>query len=326
MDTRKLADYKKMMADEVRMRAYAQAIRKVCSGAVVCEIGVGLGPLSLMALQAGAKRVYGVELDQEALVGATRILAANGFGPDRFIPVMGLSTRVSLPERVDVVLSETLDSMGVGENTARYMADARERHLKPGGVFLPAKLDCHVALASPRSYRERRGFWEEHLLSEHGLDYREAAGWVKEIKHTLPVRTEELFSEWQLWQSVAFERPESWRDVSQFVLPVTREGVVDGFACAFDAELTAGVHIRTFPSDPSTHWLQAFNAFPSPIMARIGEAIYIELEISPSDHPSLQYVMRVASAPIEDAIGLMEARVEQLNQQGATSATSAEET
>ena len=52
------------------------------------------------------------------------------------------------------VLSETLDAMGLGENTALFMNDAK-RFLKDGGVFLPSRLDCYAALASPAPYRER---------------------------------------------------------------------------------------------------------------------------------------------------------------------------
>ena len=63
--------------------------------------------------------------------------------------MQGLSTQVKLPERVDVLRAETLDSMGIGENTAMYMADARKRMLAPEGCFLPDKQECHVALASP---------------------------------------------------------------------------------------------------------------------------------------------------------------------------------
>ena len=326
MDIRKLADYKKMMVDDGRMHAYRQAIEKTCRDRVVCEIGVGLGPLSLMALQAGASRVYGIELDKEALDAATAILKSNGFGSDRFIPIEGLSTRVSLPERVDVLLSETLDSMGVGENTAHYMVDARERHMHPDAVFVPGRLDCHVALASPEAYRAERAFWGEHLSEVHGLDYSAALPWVSENKHTIEVGAPDLFSEWSLWQSIDFHRPETWKRVTQLVLPVTQAGRVDGFACAFDAELAEGVHIRTFPEDEPTHWMQSFNAFPTPIEAALGQSIYMELEIARGDHPSLQFEMRVTSGPSEEVEKLVAQRARQLSIQsviGSTPGTSA---
>ena len=59
--------YQQLMADPVRMRAYQRAIRRVCPGKVVCEIGSGLGPLALMALRSGAERVYAIELDESPL-------------------------------------------------------------------------------------------------------------------------------------------------------------------------------------------------------------------------------------------------------------------
>jgi hypothetical protein len=322
MDIRKLADYKKMMVDDGRMHAYAEAIQKTCPDRVVCEIGVGLGPLSLMALQAGATRVYGIELDKEALDAATGILQSNGFGPDRFIPIEGLSTRVTLPERVDVLLSETLDSMGVGENTAHYMLDAQKRHMQPEGVFVPGRLDCHVSLASPGAYRAERAFWGEHLSQTHGLDYSSALAWVANNKHTIAIESSELFSEWSLWQSIDFHLPETWKRVTQLILPVTRDGVVDGFACAFDAELTEGVHIRTFPEDAPTHWMQSFNAFPSVIEVSVGQSVYMELEIARGDHPSLQFEMRVTSGPTDQVVKLVAERAQQLSIQAVLGTSS----
>ena len=74
MKENKIFEYQSMMVDETRMLAYRRAIQRVCPGQVVCEIGVGLGPLSLMALQAGAKRVYGIEVAPDALELATRVI------------------------------------------------------------------------------------------------------------------------------------------------------------------------------------------------------------------------------------------------------------
>ena len=295
MDRRTIEDYRAMMADPVRMAAYQRSIGAVCPGKVVCEIGVGLAPLSLMALAAGAKRVYGIELSGETLAVATQIMADNGYGPDRFVPIEGLSTQVKLPERVDVLLSETLDSMGIGENTAMYMADARARMMTSDACFLPAALDCYVALASPGTYREGMAFWHEEMPSSYGMRYGIAAEQMKNCKHTLSVRTDELFSAWSVWQSIDFSHDASYRRMVPLALPVTRSGVIDGFACAFDARLSEGVHIRTFPEDPETHWYQGFNAFPQPIEARVGDVVYLELDIAPADRPSLRFEMRVVS-------------------------------
>jgi type I protein arginine methyltransferase len=300
MNIDKLRSYKRMMEDKVRMDAYQDAIRQVCAQKVVCEIGVGLGPLSLMALHAGATRVYGIELDAEALTVATEVIRANGFGPDRFIPIVGLSTRVSLPEPVDVLLSETLDSMGIGENTHRYMADARTRLLKPTGVMLPAKLDCFAALASPQAYLDERGFWTEEMAS-HGLQYGSLLQHLRGVKHTIPIADAELHSEWQCWQKNDFAVQGAATPFATLAFEIARPGTLYGLALAFDAALCANVHLRTFPGDPTTHWLQGFAPFPQgPIQVDAGALVYVELHFGHGDQPSLAWQLRVASgAPVE---------------------------
>lgn len=317
MNRRRIEDYKAMMADHVRMAAYKRAIDALCPGKVVCEIGVGLAPLSLMALQAGAQKVYGIETDRETLAMATQIIADNGYGADRFVPIQGFSTNVSLPERVDVLLSETLDSMGIGENTAVYMADARARLMKADACFLPAALDCHVALASPQSYLKEQTFWAETMPQVYGMNYGRTSEAFKECKHTLRVQSDELYSDWLAWQSIDFLDDASYRHMVPLALPVTRTGRIYGFATAFDARLSEGVHLRTFPEDPETHWYQGFNAFPQPIDATAGQVVYMELDIAPGDVPSLKFELRVVCGSSAEVSAFIRQRAAQLDAEKA---------
>ncbi len=270
-----------MMSDPVRMSAYRHAIALRCPDKVVCEIGVGLGPLSLMALKAGAKRVYGVEVDPEALEMAVRIMAANGFGPDRFIPVCGLSTHVFLREKVDVILSETLDSAGIGENTVHFMADARQRLLKPDGCFIPEGLDCYLALASPKLYADKLAYWIDELKRQD-MDYSPIEEELRQVQHAFEVKPGELLSPWIRWQHIDFNDPDSFEQRTSVAAQATSAGTVTGFATAFDARLAPGVNIRTFPKDPVTHWAQGFCAFPeSPVTCAVGDLVFMELRVVP---------------------------------------------
>ena len=297
MDWKDVRDYKEMMACEVRMDAYRAAIAPQCAGKVVCEIGVGLGPLSLMALKAGATRVYGIELDAEALACAAGILRDNGFGADRFIPVHGLSTRVSLPEKVDVLLSETLDSMGVGENTALYMRDARERHLRPGGVFLPARITCVTALARPRVWEEQRRFWTHTLASSWDLDYRGILPTILPNNRVIEVHQEDLRSKWAVWQRVDFDEPASFQQDSMALLKVERPGQVTGLARAFVADMGAGVELSTLSSQPLTCWKQYFAPFERPLELAEGDAVFVELRTNEPEHPGLGVESRITHVP-----------------------------
>ncbi len=295
LDVRQLGDYRRMMADDVRMRAYQKAISLVCPGAIVCEIGVGLGPLSLMALEAGAERVYGIELDAAALSAATEVIRAHGHGPERFIPLQGLSERIELPERVDVIVSETLDSIGIGENTARYMADAKRRFLCDDGVFLPSRLECFFALAHPRAYVEELAFWVERM-KRYGMTFEGVADAQRCVKHTLDVQTHELLSEWTPWLDLRFDDPATFARVVPVLLEATRSGSVSGIATAFDATLAPGVHLRTFPEDPSTHWLRGFQPMPHNwIELGRSDLVYVEADVSSHAHPSVRCELRIVS-------------------------------
>ncbi|MGB0678375.1 MAG: methyltransferase domain-containing protein [Polyangiales bacterium] len=298
MDIRALQDYQTMMADDLRMQAYAQAIAALCPDKIVVEIGVGLGPLSLMALRAGARRVYGIELNPDALALASEVIAAHGFGPARFVPVPGLSTEVALPEKADVILSETLDSLGIGENTAHYMADAKARLLQPGGAFIPARLECHLALAAPAAYAARAHFWQAQMRSQHGLDYRAVLPALRRVKHTLPIDDSERLSDWQCWQCIDFSAPERPPQTAGVVLSATRSGTATGLAAAFVAWLSPEVQLRTFCSDAPTHWQQGFVPFPERALeVALGKSVYAEFALGQTRDPALRYALRVAAGP-----------------------------
>ncbi len=307
---RRIADYRKMMADEVRMRAYERAIAVRCRGQVVCEIGVGLGPLSLMALKAGARKVYGMELDADTLAVATDVIRASGFDSDRFVPLHGLSTDLRLPERVDVILSETLDSIGIGENTARYMADARERFLKSDGRFLPERLQSFLALAHPQAYLDELDFWNHQMPRQHGIDFQTVAILQRTNQHSFRVRTEELGSAWLPWLDIDFSRPETYpQRPTSLLFESTREGKVSGLATAFEVALTSDIHIRTFPEDPETHWRQGFQPLPQHWLdLSPGDLVYVEIDVTSKDLPRIRCELRVATGPAPDLRRLARAR------------------
>jgi type I protein arginine methyltransferase len=288
-----------MMADPVRMNAYQRAIRTTCPGKTVCEVGVGLGPLSLMALQSGAERVYGIEVDKDALEMATAVLNAHGFGPDRFIPIRGISTRVEIPEKVDVILSETLDSTGFGENTGTYMEDAKRRFLKPDGIFLPSSVKCYAALSTPRTYMRQLRFWERELADMADVNYGVIRDVLQANSHILDIEEEDCFSGWKCWREMDFSRPETYHQIHNLVLDVTRAGHVHGMACAFEATLSEGVLLRNFPWDPPTCWKQGFNPFSQVMLLSAGDSAFVQLNLPQSESIQIDFEMTVTAGPTE---------------------------
>jgi hypothetical protein len=305
MERRRLRDYRSIMADEVRMRAYDRAIRSTCAGKVVCEIGVGLGPLSVMALRAGAVRVYGIEVDPDCLAVTAEIIRTSGLDPARFIPLLGLSNEVSLPERVAVILSETLDSIGVGENTRFYMKDAQARFLKPGGRFIPAALKCYLALARPRAQAAEQQFWSVDLMERYGLDYAAVASLSSANMQAGRLEQDELYSAWRIWQDIDFLHDRGEGPPGRALVPVARAGTITGLAFAFEATLCPGVSLRTLPSDPPTHWRQGFLAFPDgPVKAAAGDSIYVELPLTEEGLPVTRLEPRIVHVPAGELAAL----------------------
>ncbi|GLQ30999.1 50S ribosomal protein L11 methyltransferase [Litoribrevibacter albus] len=134
-----------MLNDRLRMQAYEQAIKEtVKAGDVVVDLGAGTGILSLWALEAGASRVYAIDLDSDILKLAEQSMAKTEYA-DRFIALNQLSYDVTLPERADVLISEILGNIADNEDFQPIICDAIERFLKPDGKCLPRDACSFIA-------------------------------------------------------------------------------------------------------------------------------------------------------------------------------------
>ncbi len=92
-----------MLNDYDRNTAYRAAIRRAVAGRIVYDLGAGVGPMSYYALAAGARRVYGFEVDPDVHPYLRRL--ARRF--PNFVPVRTDALRGRLPrDLADVVVCE----------------------------------------------------------------------------------------------------------------------------------------------------------------------------------------------------------------------------
>jgi len=103
-----------MMSDNIRLDSFRRAIfDTVAEGDVVVDLGSGVGILAFFAAQAGAEKVYAIEELDVAL--AQKLAQKNGL--DNITFIRGNSAEIKLPEKADVLVSETLGSFAIDENT-----------------------------------------------------------------------------------------------------------------------------------------------------------------------------------------------------------------
>ena len=129
----------RMLADHIRVEAYRRAIfQAVRKGDRVVDIGTGTGILAFFALQAGARKVYAIETGPIIEV-AKKTARDNGF-IDRINFIQQDSIKTEIPERVEVLVTETCGCLGIDEGLPDTLRDARKRFLKKEGHIIPTEL------------------------------------------------------------------------------------------------------------------------------------------------------------------------------------------
>jgi protein arginine N-methyltransferase 1 len=153
--------YKAMASDRQRTPQFAKAIAKRVKGqeGALTFLDIGTGPYALLAIlaaKAGARKVYAVEAVPEAAKRARafvdKAVRNKDVLPGQIEIIDGLSTAVTLPEKVDVVLAEIIGSVASEEGAYATIRDAQQRHVKrpdDAGSWIPHSVQT---LAAPCSY------------------------------------------------------------------------------------------------------------------------------------------------------------------------------
>jgi Tfp pilus assembly protein PilF len=139
-----------MMNDAPRSSRYDEAIRRVAPGRSILDIGTGAGLLAMMAARAGAKWVATCETVPWISSTAKDVVAANGLAERiKLIPKRStdLQVGVDLPERVEVVVTETFGTMVINESVIPSVADALARLTREDAIVVPKAASARAYLA-----------------------------------------------------------------------------------------------------------------------------------------------------------------------------------
>ena len=270
-------EHREYLSDPARLSAYRDALRAlVRAGDVGADVASGTGILGLLALDAGAARVYAIESGEIAGV-ARDIAVENGFG-DRIRIIEAHSSRAVLPEPVDFIVTDLAGRFGFEAGLFEVMRDARLRFLKPGGRIIPSAVSLWIAPVESSEVRSQVDFWSRSI---DGLTFRSAHAVARSTGYPRAFAPSDLLDE-----GVRITGGDLASDVRVMrgtaTFRISRTGALDGIGGWFSATLAPGVELTNAPGRPDR--INRRNVF-FPLSDRVavlaGDAVEVTMVIRP---------------------------------------------
>ena len=264
--------HRSLLADTVRTETYRNAIDEtVRGGDVVADIGCGSGVLSFFAARAGAKRVYAI--DDGPVIELARVLAHDNGLADRITFINASSFDVTLDDKVDVILTETMGNNGLDEQIVRAVDDARRRWLRDGGAIIPQSIQTIAAPADV--ILDDASFW---LEPRYGFDFARTRGYAMNIVHAVDIDEDSLIDDGEVIAEVDLRAANDGAVRGTGHFHARRDAVVTGIGVWFRAQLTPQFELTNQPPNDCRSWKQSFLPIASRMRADRGDEIAIEIQ------------------------------------------------
>ena len=152
-----LADWQlPMLLDRRRNEAYGRSIARAMAAKAnqtVLELGAGCGLLSILAAQAGARRVTACESDSFLAAAGNSIIASSDLA-DRIRLLNEDSRSLTVPhklsDRADLLLFDLFDCSLIGAGILHFLKHARAELLQPDARYLPQAATLRAAVIEHR--------------------------------------------------------------------------------------------------------------------------------------------------------------------------------
>ena len=265
-----IAFHSRLLEDQFRTGCYESAIaRLVRPGDVVVDIGTGTGILALFACRAGARKVYAIEVGAEIEL-ARLIACANGL-QHQITFISKMSMDVCLPERADVLITETGGTFGLQGGMLGAVIDGRRRFLKENGRILPSCLDLWVApVEFPKGY-EAVETWKRGL---YGFDFSVIRTFAANNDHaSWDLDAHHLLGEGQLLTHIVFREMEDTYVQGRVSFQINKAGVLQGFAGWQSTEVATGITFTNSPVHPTIRWKRSFLPVECPCPVFAGDEV-----------------------------------------------------
>lgn len=256
-----------LVGDRVRTEAYRQAIfETVKEGDVVLEVGCGTGILSFFACQAKARRVYAIEAAN--IINVARVLSRANHFEDCIEFFNDPSDRVNLPEKVDLIITETLGNFGLNEGILGSVADVRKRFLKAQGAIIPRSVELCIAPVELIEAYRKQDVWTDGC---YGVDFSAVRPYVMNHPWMVRLEPENLLGEPASLGRIDLAEVEHTDLKSTVSLTAKRDGIMHGLGGWFRAELTGNIALSNGVPNPTPNWSHFFFPLERPLAVKAGE-------------------------------------------------------
>lgn len=281
-----LLSFGDMIADSVRMEAYAAAIAKaVRPGDVVIDLGCGPGLFAVLACRAGARKVYAMDADSVVEVGR-QVAKANGFA-DRIEFFEGDSRGIHLPERANLIVSDIRGTLPLYREAVPSMEDARLRFLLPNGLLIPQLDTLKAAVIEAEEFYTRITTPWQRVVP--GLDFSPALHLTLNTTHRGKFKPEQLLTTPRSWYVVDYAAGAQSSIAGQLDFSTVKSGTAHGVCLWFEAQLLEGIGYSSGPGNGATIYGQVFLPWLEPVAVVAGQEISLELS---ADLVGSDYVWR----------------------------------
>ncbi len=269
-----------MMNDKSRNDAYFKAIKlAVSKHDIVLDIGTGSGLLSMMAAEAGAKRVITCENSKSISKIADQIISHNGYN-DKIKVINKKSTDLivgtDLPEKADLVISEILSSEFVGEGVQSTILDANNRLKKSNGKMIPEAGDIRIALLGETPEISE-------IVSVSNVDRFDLTKFNSVIGNKFNIKFKEkpnFLSDTKIAFKINLSGSKKIIEEEKIItFTASKSGFCIGLVQWLSINIYGNIKYENYPGETASHWVTPIYLFDRPVKLEMGEKIQIKASL-----------------------------------------------
>ena len=264
--------YGDMIADTLRTDSYVKALRSVVkSDSVVLDIGTGTGIFAFLDHKFGARKIYALE-PSDAIQVAKEIAVRNDL--DRIHFIQDFSTKIDLPEKVDVIISDLRGILPFHGSNIESVIDARKRFLKPGGTLIAQTDTLMAAVVSAEDFYKSyfRDPWDS---SPYGIDMELVKSTVLQNWRKAHIKAEHMVFSPKAWGKIDYGTVEDENLSGTVEWQCSENRTAHGMCVWFDSTLFEEYKLTNSPDAPRLIYGSAFFPWLKPVPLENGDLVRV---------------------------------------------------